>query len=31
MGTTRLRLDIIKVVHKVGKNGEDFDLIKFEK
>lgn len=31
MGTSRLRVDIIKVIHKMGHKGAQFDLIKFQK
>jgi hypothetical protein len=29
MGTTKLRLDLIKIIHKMGHKGEEFDLMKF--
>lgn len=31
MGTTKLRLDLISIIHKMGHKGEEFDLLKFEK
>lgn len=31
MGTTKLRLDLVTIMHKMGHKKEKFDLLAFEK
>lgn len=31
MGTSRLRVDLIRIIHRMVHKGEQFDLLKFQK